>query len=116
MIRALPVGSLLAAFALALPGASSADDPPSRVARLSYVDGSVSFRPGSLEDWAPASRNRPLTTGDRLWTDRYARGELQLGRTSVRIGSETAFGFLNLNDDVAQMQVTQGSLRVHVRE
>jgi hypothetical protein len=116
MIRALPVGTLLASFALALPGASSADDPPSRVARLSYVDGSVSFRPGSLEDWAPASRNRPLTTGDRLWTDRYARGELQLGRTSVRIGSETAFGFLNLNDDVAQMQVTQGSLRVHVRE
>ncbi|HWW95685.1 MAG TPA: DUF6600 domain-containing protein [Vicinamibacteria bacterium] len=115
MTRLLRCGMLLTFVALALVGRASADDPPSRVARLSYVDGSVSFRPGNLDDWAPASRNRPLTTGDRLWTDKGSRSELHLGSTTVQLGPETAFAFLNLDDNVTQMQVTQGSLRVHVR-
>jgi hypothetical protein len=115
MTRLLRCGMLLSFVVLALVARASADDPPSRVARLSYVDGSVSFRPGNLDDWAPASRNRPLTTGDRLWTEKGSRSELHLGSTTILLGPETAFAFLNLDDNVTQMQVTQGSVRVHVR-
>src|SRR5256886_11026577 len=43
----------------------SDQDPPSRVGRLSFLSGSVSFRPGSVDDWATATINYPLTTGDR---------------------------------------------------
>ena len=32
-------------------------DPPSRVARLSYVRGEVSFSPAGEEDWVNATRN-----------------------------------------------------------
>ncbi|HXB57628.1 MAG TPA: DUF6600 domain-containing protein [Vicinamibacteria bacterium] len=115
MTRLLRCGMLVSFVVLAFVGGAFADDPPSRVARLSYADGSVSFRPGNLDDWAPASRNRPLTTGDRLWTDKGSRSELHLGSTTVRLGPETAFAFLNLDDNVTQMQVTQGSVSVHVR-
>src|SRR5260370_26154918 len=73
MTRLLRCGMLVSLVVLAFVGEAFADDPPSRVARLSYADGSVSFRPGNLDDWAPASRNRPLTTGDRLWTDKRSR-------------------------------------------
>ena len=45
------------------------DDPPSRVARLSYTNGEVSFSPGGTDDWVSAVVNRPMTTGDKLWTD-----------------------------------------------
>jgi hypothetical protein len=38
-------------------------DPPGRVARLDYSNGSVSFQPGGEGDWVQAVNNRPLTTG-----------------------------------------------------
>ena len=34
-------------------------DPPGRVARLSYVNGQVSFSPSGTEDWVAAVVNRP---------------------------------------------------------
>ena len=44
-------------------------DPPSRVARLGYVDGEVTVAPAGTEEWAEAVLNRPLTSGDRLWVE-----------------------------------------------
>ena len=42
-------------------------DPPSRVGRLSYMNGPVSFQPAGVTDWVEADLNRPLTTGDQVW-------------------------------------------------
>lgn len=56
------------------------DDPPGRVARLGYLQGSVSFQPAGETDWVQAVTNRPITTGDQLWTDRDSRAEVQLER------------------------------------
>jgi hypothetical protein len=36
---------------------SDANDPPTRVARISYVDGSVSLQAGGVGDWGNATRN-----------------------------------------------------------
>src|ERR1700759_2775244 len=54
-------------------------DPPSRVGRLNYLNGSVSFRPDNVEDWSAATLNYPLTTGDHLWTDRDSGAEIPVG-------------------------------------
>jgi hypothetical protein len=68
------------------PGANQAgEDPPSRAARLSFLTGTVSFQPGGVEDWVPAALNRPLTTGDRLWTEAGSRAELNLGSAALRL-------------------------------
>jgi hypothetical protein len=91
------------------------DDPPSRVARLSHTDGSVSFNPAGTDDWVAAVINRPMTTGDKLWSDNGSRAELHIGSASLRLGSTTGFSFLNLTDDVAQVQLTEGTLRVRVK-
>ncbi|MBZ5661631.1 MAG: hypothetical protein LAO08_14595 [Acidobacteriia bacterium] len=91
------------------------DDPPGRVARLNYIQGSVSFQPGGESDWVQANPNRPLTTGDNLWTDRNSRGELHIGSTVIRLWSETGITFLNLDDRTVQIQLAEGSLSVHVR-
>ncbi len=61
--------SVLLATALFAPQRATADDdddPPSRVARLSYASGTVSFNPGGTDDWVSAVVNRPITTGDKL--------------------------------------------------
>jgi hypothetical protein len=67
-----------------------AQDPPSRVARLSYFDGSVSLQPGGSGDWGSAARNRPVTIGDKIWVDKDARAELQAGQASIHLGAMTA--------------------------
>ena len=36
-------------------------DPPSRVARISFVSGSVSFRPSAVDEWSAATVNVPAT-------------------------------------------------------
>jgi len=111
-----PVLILLAGFLFAFSSPALADDdPPGRVARLNYIQGSISFQPGGETDWVQANPNRPLTTGDNLWTDRDSRGELHIGSSSIRIASETGITFLNLNDRTVQIQLAQGSMNIYVR-
>ena len=91
------------------------DDPPSRVGRIGYMEGSVSFQPAGEPDWVQAVRNRPMTTGDKLWTDKDSRAELQLGAVLIRLNSNTGFSFLNLDDNTVQIQLTSGSVNLRVR-
>ena len=107
-----------ATLALILSSSFSAPasaDPPSRVARLGYTSGAVSFSPAGEQDWVKARINRPLTIGDRLWLDRGARAELQVGNASIRLGGGASAKLLNLDDRTAQVQLTQGTLNVRVR-
>ena len=91
------------------------DDPPSRVARLGYMEGSVSFQPAGESDWVQAVANRPMTTGDKLWADKDSRAELQLGSAVIRLNANTGFSFLNLDDNTVQIQLTSGSINLRVR-
>jgi hypothetical protein len=113
--------SLLVGIALltaALPQQAAAqdqDDPPSRVARLGYMKGSVSFQPAGESDWVQAVPNRPMTTGDKLWADQDSRVEVELGSAVIRLAGNTGFSFLNLDDRTTQIQLTAGSLNVSVK-
>src|ERR1700692_1197272 len=91
------------------------DDPPTRVARLGYMEGSVSFQPAGEQDWVQAVANRPMTTGDKLWADKGSRAELQLGSAVIRLSENTGFSFLNLDDRTVQIQLTSGTLNLRVR-
>jgi hypothetical protein len=108
----------LALVALALPKptfAQDPDDPPGRVGRLGYMDGSVSFQPAGEDDWVGAVPNRPMTTGDKLWTDQNSRAEVQLGSAVIRLAPTTGFSFLNLDDHTVQIQLTSGVINFTVR-
>lgn len=109
--------SILLAMALLMPPRAAADDddPPGRVARLSYTHGSISFQPAGTDDWVSAVVNRPMTTGDKLWSDQDGRAELNIGSASIRLGSTTGFSFLNLSDDTTQIRLTEGTLRIRVK-
>jgi uncharacterized protein DUF6600/FecR-like protein len=90
-------------------------DPPSRVARLNYSSGSVSFQPAGEGDWITAVQNRPLTTGDNLWADQNSRAELHVGSTAIRMASETSLTFLDLDDHTTQLRLSLGTLLLRVR-
>jgi hypothetical protein len=108
---------LAVAVALFVPqrAAADEDDPPSRVARLNYTRGNVSFEPAGTDDWVTAVVNRPMTTGDKLWSDNDGRAELHLGSAAVRLAGNTGFSFLNLDDRTTQIRITEGVINIRVR-
>jgi uncharacterized protein DUF6600 len=106
---------LLAIAATSAFGQDQAQDPPSRVARLNYMSGTVSFRPGTVDEWTAATINYPLYNGDHLWADRDARTELHVGSTALRMGPETALAVLNLDDRMVQLSLTGGTLHIRLR-
>jgi hypothetical protein len=116
--RPRPLGRVLAftlALALGLAAGAARADPPARVARLGMLSGPVSFSAAGETDWDQASLNRPLGPGDRLWADAGARAEVQVGGAMVRLDAATGMSVLNLDDQIAQLQLTQGTLNVRVR-
>jgi hypothetical protein len=131
MIRKWKSALLAVLFAAAAGGAAngqgypdqnypetSGDEPPVQqtVARLSYVNGDVSFARGDDPDnWQPADANVPMTLGDRAWT---ADGRLELqiqGGNVVRLAKQTDLTALNLTEDTKQFSMSAGVASFRVR-
>ncbi|MGB8889970.1 MAG: DUF6600 domain-containing protein [Candidatus Korobacteraceae bacterium] len=96
-------------------GGQQQQDPPGRVARVEYMSGQVSMQPGGVNDWVAADMNRPLTTADRVWTDKDSRAELNVGDGFLRMNSETSLTLTNVSDSTVQMELDQGTLSLTVR-
>jgi hypothetical protein len=107
--------ALMMIIAFPQRAAADGDDPPGRVARLSFLRGAVSFQPAGESDWVPAAINRPMTTGDKLWADMDSRAELHIGSAAIRLDGNTGFSFLNLDDRTVQIQLSAGTLSIRVR-
>jgi hypothetical protein len=90
-------------------------DPPGRAVHLKYISGAVSLQPGGVNEWVAAVVNRPLTTSDRVWTDKEARAELNLGSAALRMNAETSLTLTNVSDDIVQVELDQGTLNLHIR-
>ncbi|HXJ40655.1 MAG TPA: DUF6600 domain-containing protein [Bryobacteraceae bacterium] len=93
----------------------AAQDPPGRVGRLNYSDGAVSIQPTGMNEWVDADINRPLTTGDNIWVGDRGRAEFHIGSAVLRLGANSDFQFLNLDDQTVQIRLSAGTLAVHVR-
>ena len=116
-LKSLGVLGIAMALATCMPAraAGDDDDPPSRVARLAYAHGAVSFQPAGTDDWVTSTVNRPMTTGDKLWSDNDSRAEMQIDGSLIRLSNNTGIAFLNLSDHVTQIQLSEGTLLVRVR-
>ena len=90
-------------------------DPPGRVARVQYMSGQVSTQPGGVNDWIAAQQNRPLTSSDRVWTDKDSKAELNVGDGFLRMDSETSVTLANVTDQNVQIELDQGTLEVTVK-
>ncbi|HKB54883.1 MAG TPA: FecR family protein, partial [Ramlibacter sp.] len=111
LLRLAPTLALLAGIACAEPV-----DPPARVARINDIEGSVTWAPAGDNEWRDAPVNRPLTRGDRLWSDRGTRAEFQVGSSAVRLDGRTRLDIIALDDQSARFSLTGGSVYVRVRD
>ncbi len=96
-------------------GLATKQDPPGRVARIQYMSGQVSTQPGGVNDWIAAQQNRPLTSSDRVWTDKDSKAELNVGDGFLRMNSETSVTLANVTDQNVQIELDQGTLEVTVK-
>ena len=112
LIRTLLVALALTASSLA---AGDSPEPPERIARLSYVQGEVTFQ-GAQEVAPSALPDRPLNPGDRLTTLRDGRAELALGNATLRLDEATAVTMADLDASTVRLEFTTGTASVHLRE
>jgi hypothetical protein len=91
------------------------NDAPGRVARLQFMNGSVSIQPHGTDEWVEGAINRPLTNADNIWADKNSRVELNLGTGLLRMGAESSLTLTNVNDNTAQVSLHQGTLNAHIR-
>jgi len=100
-------------LSLSLAGAAWAKpqekDDYTRLARLSYIEGNVSYQHATDVDWAAASINLPLEPGDRVYTSPDGRAEIEFDDGSVyRLARNTDVEILSLREDLIQMRILVG--------
>ena len=111
----LVFGTLILSMGLVSDAKAAYRDPPGRVARISDSRGDISFSPAGENKWLYSVRNRPLIRGDRLWSSRGARAEIQVGSAAIRMDQNTGLEVLELSDKLVQLRMTQGTLNLKVR-
>jgi hypothetical protein len=107
---------LVSGFVLGGPAvAQDSEDPPERVARLSFIRGDVTFQAADSEAPGQAVINRPVTSGDRVMTGNDARAELTVGSAALRLDARTDLSIANLDADIAHVEVNSGTVAVTLR-
>lgn len=96
------------------PVARAQDDPPARVGRVAETAGEVRTIDADGA-WVALVRNQPLSTGDRVVTDKSGRATLQFGSTVVRVGADSDVVVTRLDDQKIRLRFEHGQLAVRVR-
>ena len=108
----LLAGLLGASLVICTASAQTQVEPPGRVGRLAFVDGTVSFHDDEQSGWKKAVVNTPLTSGDALWTEPNARSEVSVAGTRIRLDGSTELGLTQIDDDGVRLQLAQGRVDV----
>src|SRR5262247_2501461 len=112
--RARNIGSIvLVIYMLAsLCSPVRAQEPVIRVARISLIEGEVSYQRAndSKDDWYEADLNLPLDVSDQLYTGPDGRVEIQLsGRNIVRMSKNSNLRFTQFNTGAIQFALATGT-------
>jgi hypothetical protein len=108
---------LLASLLISLFAIALADTPIIRMARISVIEGEVSYRRAKHDDktWYDASSNTPLSENDQVFTGQRGRAEIQLtGRNLVRLDSDTSFKIAQFTTAVTQISLPVGTATFRV--
>jgi hypothetical protein len=78
-------------------------------ARISFLHGDVSTQHNGSTDWAAATVNTPVVTGDHISTGQNARAEIQLDHANIlRLSDQSTANVVNLSRTQMQLQIGQG--------
>jgi len=111
------LAAIFAAVALiAAHPASAQQEPPSRVGRVGFIQGTLAFHTEGEAAWSAAEVNFPAATGSAFWTDPKSRAELRVGADSIDLAGNTDVEITKLDSKVMQLAVPQGRTGVRLRQ
>jgi len=115
MTGAFALGMVATAGAQDTPPSSSPEQSDPGAARISYIHGDVSTQHSGSSDWAAATLNTPVVTGDRVSTGPNGRAEIQLDHANIlRMSDQTTANVASLARNQMQVQVGQGLVNYDV--
>ncbi len=104
-------------LAILAPSLAWAEDDPPGVARVSLVEGPASYRLRDGDDWTGVAINAPLVTGDKFYSGKGGRAEIQLAPgVYLRLGAETQIDLVEVAGDAAQVSIPTGYAILRLRE
>jgi len=114
----VPFRSLLSRLlpVLALSLAAAPAMAQSGTAGLTHIEGSVAFAPANATEWSDARPKRPVNLGDRLWTDKGGRAEVQLGSATLHMDSQAFIEVTGQDRNSMQASLNEGSVNARVRQ
>src|SRR5260370_39884081 len=92
------------------------EGPPTRVGRVSFVEGKLAFHAKGETEWSAASVNHPAATGGSFWTDPKSRVEIRIGAQTIDLPNDTAVDVVRLDPQLMQLAVAQGRIELHLRQ
>ncbi|MCC6070377.1 DUF6600 domain-containing protein [Massilia sp. GCM10020059] len=110
-MRAAAVLALMACSVLA----QAQSEAPGRVGRVSLVQGPVTISTEDGDQPDSALVNWPVTSDNRITTQRNGRTEIRIGSTAVRLDGDSSLEVLELDDDRLQLLLHYGSANIRVR-
>ena len=112
-LKAAAVLALMACSVVAQ--AQSESEAPARVGRVSLVQGPVTISTEDSERAEDALVNWPVTSDNRITTERNGRTEIRIGSTAVRLDGNSSLEVRELDDDRLQLMLHYGSANIRVR-
>jgi hypothetical protein len=112
--RRLLLAGAFAAASFAMATVHAQENPPARVGRVAEASGDARTI-NSEGAWVALARNQPLSTGDRVVTDKNGSATLQFGSTVVRLGAGSDLVVTQLDDQKIRLHFDHGQMAVRVR-
>src|SRR5713101_9582967 len=92
------------------------EGPPTRVGRVSFVEGKLAFHAKGETEWSAAAVNFPVAGGGSFWTDPKSRVEIRIGAQTIGLSNDTALDVVRLDQQLMQLAVAQGRSELHLRQ
>ena len=89
-------------------------DPPSRAVRVAALSGQAQLHYLSEGSNSPLDTNLSLGSGYAIETERFARVELRIGSTILRLDEETELEIVRLDDERIDLRLNHGSVAVQI--
>jgi uncharacterized protein DUF6600 len=120
-LAAFALFAVIPAFAQDAPQAaqqqqSAPQEPPARVGRVAFVQGTLAFHTLGETAWSAAAVNYPVATGGAFWTDPKSRAEIRVGAQTIDLAGNTDLELTKLDQQVMQAALPQGRIEVRLRE
>jgi len=109
---------MLAAIVLTTAGAfAQNNDYYIQLTRISMIEGNAGYQRVPEEEWSAASVNMPLEPGDRIYTGRGGRVEIEFEEGSVlRLSENTDVEILTLDENFVQIRMLLGIASITVEQ